>query len=174
MSESMPTEEWRPIPDMPDYEVSSLGRVRSWKKRRSDAKDKPVEPRIMKLQFDANGYVRVGIGNGYYVHRLVCAAWHGAPVKGTEVHHINEIRADNRPENLEWTTHLRNLLHKQDARCDKGHPLTAESIYTKPDGTVCCRECRREQMREYQRTLRAESNHCTKCGQDLPPWVVAS
>lgn len=39
----------------------------------------------------------------FAVHRLVCMAYHGMPPTLTSsVNHINTVRHDNRPENLEW------------------------------------------------------------------------
>lgn len=44
------------------------------------------------------------------VHRLVCAAFHGAPpTSNHEPDHINGDRSDNRPSNLEWVTHKENI-----------------------------------------------------------------
>ncbi len=37
------------------------------------------------------------------VHRLVCAAFHGAP-DGRQADHLNGVKADNRSSNLEWVT----------------------------------------------------------------------
>jgi len=49
------------------------------------------------------------------VHRLVAVAEYGVErVSGVEVHHDNEIRWDNRPENLElWNTSEHTALHQE-------------------------------------------------------------
>lgn len=48
-------------------------------------------------------------------HRLICYAWHGAPPKDLAgrivVNHLNGIKNDNRPENLEWTNDFGNIEH---------------------------------------------------------------
>lgn len=69
--------------------------------------------------YDRNGYVRVMVdGKLVGEHRVIMEAYLGQPLKGNEVvHHINEVKDDNRIENLEvqtWsqhaTTHSRNRL----------------------------------------------------------------
>lgn len=62
--------------------------------------------------FNKKGYVKVlrpdhpDNDHGYvYMHRLVMEEWLQRPLKKTEVvHHINEIKCDNRRENLFLTT----------------------------------------------------------------------
>lgn len=44
-------------------------------------------------------------------HRVVAIAFHGVPEPGMQVNHRNGIKSDNRPENLEWVTALRNVEH---------------------------------------------------------------
>lgn len=66
--------------------------------------------------------------NGYVLeHILVAEAMMGRPLlPGEEVHHINEIRDDNRPENLKvyashqehWVTeHYETVAAARDAAC---------------------------------------------------------
>lgn len=118
-------EEWRTIPGHTGYEVSSHGRVRSY---RTTIKgwDGPTEPAMLSLRTDPAGYVRVALradgeqkNRNKYVHRLVALAWHGEP-GDREVHHINHIRDDNRPENLSYTTVYENRQKRrprQKLRC---------------------------------------------------------
>lgn len=95
-------EKWKPIPRLPGYCASTLGRIRSPRKRQ------PLKGSICKR----SGYVEYGTLAGKPSpkgHILVTEAFHGpAPFKGAHVRHLNGIRTDNRPENLAWGTAAEN------------------------------------------------------------------
>lgn len=64
------------------------------------------------------GYLQVAIKNSVtksrvckFVHTLVYSAFHGEITKGYQVNHINEIKTDNRIENLELLTPKENCNH---------------------------------------------------------------
>ena len=110
--EELKREEWRVIPGVDiRYEVSSLGRVRSWaiagsKKRERD------KPKIMR-QRRKNAYKCIGLRTGgkykmYSVHTLVLLAFNGEKPAGHECCHINGDPADNRVGNLRWGTSREN------------------------------------------------------------------
>lgn len=71
----------------------------------------------LKTFANVNGYLRVNLNmdgqkTQHYVHRLVCAAWHGpAPVDKPQVNHLNSVKSDNRAENLEWCSASENKRH---------------------------------------------------------------
>lgn len=112
-------EEWRPVVGWEGlYEVSSLGRVRSVKRVVvcKDGKAYCRKERMMSLRKNAFGYLRVKLskdGNSklFMTHRLVA----GAFVPNTEnlpfVNHKDEVKSNNRYDNLEWCTRLYNTRY---------------------------------------------------------------
>lgn len=105
-------EEWRPVVGYEGwYDVSNLGRVRRvmpspWAK----------VGRILTAGLDGPGYLHVmltrnGKTTTSSLHRLVARAFHGAPLPGQEVNHLNGVKTDDRAENLEWVTRSENHKH---------------------------------------------------------------
>ncbi len=107
------TEEWRPVAGTNGlYEVSSLGRVRSWNRSRRRRDDRG--PWLLALSFTKQGYLRTSLGSfrrDIVVHRLVIEAFVGPCTDGCEVNHKDGVKTNNRPENLEYTTRAGNCQH---------------------------------------------------------------
>ena len=87
------------------YEVSSLGRVR-----------KMSTGLILRQGSDRDGYAKVSLRNGegfrqHGVHRLVAAAFIPNPLRLPMVNHKNEVKNDNRVENLEWCNNSYNVTY---------------------------------------------------------------
>lgn len=62
----------------------------------------------MKPGYTALLVTYAGLGRSL-VSRLVCAAFHGAPLPGAITMHLDDNPTRNVPSNLKWGTHAENL-----------------------------------------------------------------
>ena len=123
--------EWRPIRGTNGYyNISNTGIV--W----SNYRNIPLKPTV-----DRYGYQRVTLsinGRHFYrtIHRLVAEAFIANPLRLSTVNHINEIKTDNRVENLEWTNVATNVNHgtRNQRMADSKCKNPVEQIL--PDGRV--------------------------------------
>lgn len=111
----MNNEVWKPVVGYEGfYEVSNYGRVRSYYVR-GHTKTR-TEPRILRPG-NVRGYQQVLLrkncaSKSGLVHRLVAEAFLGAPPSPEhQVNHKDLNKANNVPDNLEWVTHVENILH---------------------------------------------------------------
>ena len=91
-------EVWKNIEGFPNYQVSSLGRVRNI-----------TTGKVLKGVDNGYGYLKVKLfkaGKGYTIkiHRLVATTFIPNPEKLPEINHIDECKANNAVSNLEWCT----------------------------------------------------------------------
>lgn len=111
MSEDADQEEWRLVASTLGYEVSSLGRVRSYYPRGGDLSD---TPRMLNTIPMGDGYASVTLRQGgekgsrrhicAYVHRLVAVAFHGERPIGMYTSHLDDDKSNNRADNLIYET----------------------------------------------------------------------
>jgi hypothetical protein len=100
---------WKDIPEYDGaYQVSNLGNVRSFKNSRNGI---ITEPRFLKKCINSYGYLYVPLFKDrktktFKVHQLVAIVFLGHNPNGYKIiiDHINNIKTDNRVENLQLTT----------------------------------------------------------------------
>lgn len=176
---------WLPVPGAQKYEVSNHGRVRSvdrWVTYKDGRKPRHFPSVELRLALNPHGYryITITTDSGRRtcrVHRLVCAAFHGpSPIPGLLVRHLNDVKTDNRAENLAWGTKSENaydsIKHGTHAetnktQCKQGHVFDeANTRWTNTGRNGArrrqCRQCMKESQkrtdakrkdanREYQR-----------------------
>ena len=106
----LPNEQWKTILGYPEYEVSNMGRVRSFTK----------EGRKYLLKTSKNEYTRYtsvmlyhnGSKSNLSVHRLVAHMFvDGCTPTANTVNHIDGDKTNNRADNLEWVSQSDNNKH---------------------------------------------------------------
>lgn len=121
-------EVWAKIKGYPNYEISSLGRIKG-------------NRGLLRPYSDSRGYLYVGLHrNGekkvYSVHRLVALHFIDNPLDKEQVNHIDGDKTNNTIENLEWVTNQENMTHSIEklgrVRTDKcGRPKKTVQQFSK-------------------------------------------
>ena len=135
-------EQWREVPGYNGrYKVSNFGRIKQMAGFAGKWGNKyPVKEIILSTRLDTNGYVTVvmrdpnNISHTQLVHRLIALAFIPNPNNYPVINHLNEIKSDNRIENLEWCTveHNANWGTKNHrVSVKRGRPIVGIAI---PDG----------------------------------------
>jgi hypothetical protein len=113
-------EKWRDIEGYEGlYQVSNFGRVRSldrvvFQKNRWGQLWKVTYKGTILKQYKQPYYLEVdlckdGVKKHHLVHRIEYEAFNGKIPEGMQVNHINEIKTDNRLENLNLMTPSENI-----------------------------------------------------------------
>ena len=115
---------WKPIPGYEGlYEASSMGRVRSVDRevrhKRYPKKLVKRKSHILKNATLTNGYKAVCLNkNGkkyrYKLHRIIAMTFIPNPEHLPHVDHANNLRYDNRPENLRWCSIRQNVEWREE------------------------------------------------------------
>lgn len=119
MEDLLLEEVWKPIPNFPNYEASSLGRIRSI--THSTVQNNPYgnkqictyKGKILNQlpHYGKSPYLSVNLaGKRRSVHRLVCSAFHQNIENKRCVNHIDGNKQNNKADNLEWVTDSENHI----------------------------------------------------------------
>lgn len=119
---------WRPIKGFNDYEISSLGHVRSYKlgkkgtilKPRKATKKNPYHH--LNLLSDEGKYQLVR------VNRLVASAFVSKRIGCNIVNHLDGDKLNNIATNLEWTDNGGNNLHAYESGLRKGPTVKKRKV----------------------------------------------
>jgi hypothetical protein len=112
-------EEWRPIAGFAGYEVSNLGRVRSWHRRgykRSADSAEPPHPLTPTWNRKGYGIVQLcadGTKFARYVHRLALDTFRGPKEKGQVCRHLDGNPRNNHLDNLAWGNSHENMADQE-------------------------------------------------------------
>ena len=92
--------------------------------------------KILGLYISNTGYERVTLSKNnktkkFSIHRLIADAFIPNTENKPQVNHINEIKTDNRVENLEWVTQSENALHSIKKRKEYNKNDTTTKGYKK-------------------------------------------
>jgi hypothetical protein len=105
---------WRDVVGYEDfYLVSNFGRIRRYRSSKKNKQDKILFQTITHHGYRRTILQKMGHKKNFFVHRIVAESFIGKRPDKMEVNHINSIRHDNRPENLEYVTRSMNecLIH---------------------------------------------------------------
>lgn len=129
---------WKDIPDFEGYQVSNLGRIKSFKYDKINGK-------IIKTH-ERNGYVlcslyRQGKSKTKGVHRLMMETFNPVPnMENLTVNHIDHIRNNNVLSNLEWLTWEENTQDMLDFTQREKTVICLETKQIYKSERECCKQ----------------------------------
>lgn len=183
-------ERWAWAPDYEGlYRVSDNGDV--WSAPRATTRGGNLKHVIGTTGYHWVTLTKNGEQRRFQLHRLMLMAFVGPCPEGQEARHLDGDPANNRwapgdedetvaaGGNLIWGTHSENIRDKHRhgttwqlnvTECPKGHEYTPENTRILKSGSRACRECARDQSREWMRAHATRKNTtmtCPHCEQEF-------
>jgi hypothetical protein len=122
---------FKPVPGYEGrYSVSDDGRVFSHLRNRE------LKPKIDRYGYKVVALFKDGKAHHLTVHRIVAMAFIPNPFSKGCVNHINEVKTDNRAENLEWATVKENDNHGTRNSRMSDTKSRKPVMQISPDGTI--------------------------------------
>lgn len=126
-------ERWARVPGLEAYECSDLGRVRSYYEIGKGKGISDTPQRILSPAMGPGGYLFVvlskkGKQHARRVHQLVLGCFVGPRPEGMVVCHNNDVKTDNRLENLRYDTRRANNKDIDPKRRQAWSPFTEEQV----------------------------------------------
>jgi len=112
--EDLEDEQWAPIEGFPDYEISTYGRVCSYKGKNQFC-DKEETPHLLKINNKKNNYCHINLWDQenkrktLSIHRLVAKTFIPNSNNLPVINHKDENPSNNHIDNLEWCTTKYNI-----------------------------------------------------------------
>ena len=173
MTEETTTEIWKTIDGCPNYQVSSMGRVKSIKRKVKKWNGyRTLSERILKPRKNRYGYLQLSLykenkKKTMLVHRLVADAFLTNPLNLPQINHKNEIKEDNRVTNLEFCdASYNNNFGSRNERAGKSISKAKKGIFnTKHSKAVICIETGEiyPSLSEVHRQLGFSTAHICDC-----------
>lgn len=121
-SQFLPDEVWKEIPFVKNWQASSLGRIMNSRQK------------LIKLTYGSGGYLLcLMIGAQYRVNRVICRTFHGPPPSTNhQAAHKDNVRSNNREDNLYWATPLQNAADLKATGQNRGEGIW-KAVLTEED-----------------------------------------
>jgi hypothetical protein len=136
---------WKPIKGYEGiYEVSNFGRVKSVARLTTrpckyGVREYRIPEKVLRQRMGTSGYLCVNLHHECkqvteMVHRLVALHFCKGYREGLTVNHIDEVKTNNRADNLEWVTQKANNNHGTGIQRRKKYPKAV--VQMSPTGEV--------------------------------------
>lgn len=106
------------------YQASNLGKIKSIARK---AGSRWIDETILKPIQKNDGYMCINITypkrRQYLVHRIICETFLPTIEEKNLVNHKDFDRSNNKVENLEWCTHMENVIHYLEDQRGQGRLL---------------------------------------------------